>query len=261
MERFSIKMRASGVENGKRIHISGAEKIVTEEELKDYCACLLERALKHSKGKPDFINLKMEAIREEEILFLPALPVTTIETRDEAEGLRVVARYLEQLKVKRIHEILAVWEQSYSMRGAILLDCDSLKRLEPDQERGVRATYMDMVTEDRERSQACSGKNHFNEALVLATKVVNHPNIVAELCISDDPDYVTGYIASREIGYVRITKLKPMGSANGGRVFLFRGSEQEKEDCIRYLQEQKVLVKMEHGENRRRTGTEEPEHE
>lgn len=242
MERYSIKMRASREEDGRKIHISGAEKIVTEEEVKEYCSCLLERALKHSKGKPDFINLKIEAVQEEEILYLPALPVTTVETRDETQGHSVVADYLEKLGVKRIEEILSVWEQSYSMRGAILLDCDTQKRLEPDKERGVRATYMD--GEERQRNQACAGKNHFHEALVLATKVVSHPNIVAELCISDDPEYVTGYIASREIGYVRITKLKPMGSNKGGRVFLFRGSEGEKEDCIRYLQEQKVLVQM-----------------
>ena len=113
--------------------------------------------------------------------------------------------------------------------GAMLLNADSLERLEPDRERGIRATYMDMETADSARQSACEGKNHFNEALVLATKVVSHPNIVAELCISDDPDYVTGYIAS---------------SPNGGRIFLFRGGEEEREDCIRYLQQQKVLVHM-----------------
>ena len=127
MQRYSIKMRASREEDGRKTHISGAEKIVEEEELKDYCSCLLERALKHSKGKPDFINLKIEAIREEELLFLPALPVTTIETRNEEEGRGVVAYYLEKLKVERLEEILSVWEQSYSMRGAILLDCDTLE--------------------------------------------------------------------------------------------------------------------------------------
>ena len=128
--------------------------------------------------------------------------------------------------------------------GAMLLNADSLERLEPDRERGIRATYMDMETADSARQSACEGKNHFNEALVLATKVVSHPNIVAELCISDDPDYVTGYIASREFGYVRVTRLKEPGSPNGGRIFLFRGGEEEREDCIRYLQQQKVLVHM-----------------
>lgn len=241
MDRYSIKMRASNREEG---HISGAEKIVFEEELEQYCSRLLVRALRHGKGKPDFVNLKIEAVREEEILHLPALPVTTVETAGPVEGRKVALDYLCRLGLGRGKEILALWRESYAMRGAMLLDADTLKRLEPDKERGIRATYMDMETEDEERRSACSGKNHFNEALVLATKVVSHPNIVAELCVSDDPDYVTGYIASKEYGYVRITTLKEPGSSQGGRVFLFRGNDREREDCIRYLQQQKVLVKL-----------------
>ncbi len=242
MERYSIKMRASNKEEG---HISGAEKIVPEEELELYCARLLARALRHSKGKPDFINLKIEAVAEKEILHLPALNVTTVETSNAGEGIAVVLDYLGRLGISGGEEIVALWRQSFSMRGAMLLDADSFERLEPDRERGIRATYMDMETADGARQSACEGKNHFNEALVLATKVVSHPNILAELCISDDPDYVTGYIASREFGYVRITRLKEMGSPKGGRIFLFRGNEKEREDCIRYLQQQKVLVHVE----------------
>lgn len=239
MKRYSIKMRASNKEAG---HISGAEKIISEEELERYCCRLLSRALRHSRGNPDFINLKIEAVREEEILHLPALTVTTIETSDAEEGKRVILDCLQKIGLKRGEAILDFWKHSFSMRGAMLLDADTLVRLEPDRERGIRATYMDMETADSARQSACENKNHFNEALVLATKVVNHPNIVAELCISDDPDYVTGYIASRELGYVRITTLKEMGSPEGGRIFLFRGDSQAREDCIRYLQQQKVLV-------------------
>ena len=126
------------------------------------------------------------------------------------------------------------------MRGAMLLDVDTMKRLEPDGKRGIRATYMDMLDDGDDRSQ----KNHFKEALVLATKVASHPNIVGEICISDDPDYVTGYFASREMGYVRITKLKEMGCPDGGRIFLFRGREEEAQECIRYLEHQKMLVRI-----------------
>ena len=76
----------------------------------------------------------------------------------------------------------------------------------------------------------------------LALKI--DKNILGELCISDDPDYVTGYFASKELGYVRITKLKEPGSPNGGRIFLFRGSEEEARACIRYLEREKVLVHL-----------------
>lgn len=64
------------------------------------------------------------------------------------------------------------------------------------------------------------------------TKVASAPNIIGEICISDDPNYVTGYIASKEIGYVRITKLKEMESQEGGRIFLYRGDQSEVQNCI-----------------------------
>ena len=51
-------------------------------------------------------------------------------------------------------------------------------------------------------------KNHYEEAIVLATKVANCPGIIGEICISDDPEYVTGYVSSKEIGYRRIKKMK-----------------------------------------------------
>ena len=35
-------------------------------------------------------------------------------------------------------------------------------------------------------------------SIVLATKVSAHPATVAELCWSDDPEYITGYVASRK---------------------------------------------------------------
>jgi len=120
----------------------------------------------------------------------------------------------------------------------MLLDIHSLKRLEPIAERGIRAAYMDY-----ENSEALSGgKDHFREALVLATKVAACPSIIAEICISDDPDYVTGYVAAKKLGYVRITKLKEPGDENGGRIFMFDSSLGRVEDCIEFIQKQKVLI-------------------
>ena len=77
---------------------------------------------------------------------------------------------------------------------------------------------------------------------MLATKVASHPHIKAEICFSDDPDYVTGYVASKELGYVRVTTLKEKGDGNGGRIFLYDGPAEEAAECIRYLQEQPVLI-------------------
>jgi 6-carboxyhexanoate--CoA ligase len=87
-------------------------------------------------------------------------------------------------------------------------------------------------------------KNHRKEALCLASKVAGCPFIVAELCMSDDPDYTTGYFASRERGYIRLTAIKEKGDPRGGRIFLFDGSQEDVLSCMRYLEETPVLVVM-----------------
>lgn len=93
MQRYSLKMRASAKVNGEDVHISGAEKIVPKEDLEVCCSQLLRWALQHSKGKPNFINLKTETIDESELLLLPALPVTTIEMGTVLEEQTVVQQY------------------------------------------------------------------------------------------------------------------------------------------------------------------------
>jgi 6-carboxyhexanoate--CoA ligase len=110
------------------------------------------------------------------------------------------------------------------MRGAMLIDAISGRRLEADQSRGVRVSRMDA---DPAASEAIdlllNGQSLANprvlEAWILASKVALYPQIVAELCWSDDPDYLTGYVASAQFGYQRITHLKEAGSQIGGRIF------------------------------------------
>ena len=238
MALYSLKMRAEK-SVGKREHVSGAEKILQEEELPEHLAALLSRALHHAKGRADFVNFKVESIAPEAVEHLPALPVSTVEVETPAEGRRVIIDALEKLGLKNGEAILAKFSETYGMRGAMLLDADTLERLEPDAERGLRATYMDA---ERAAKGASDCKNHFAEAVVLATKVVHAPHIVAEICVSDDPDYVTGYVAAPSLGYRRITKLKEAGSPDGGRIFLYRGPRDGVADTIRYLEKQCVLV-------------------
>ena len=237
---YSVKMRASRQEGGREVHISGAEKIVEPDRLKTICDQLLERAVRHSNGEADFINIKVERVAAADVIRRDALPVTACEVATAEEGRQKLGELLERSGIPNGEEILGRMKETWGMRGAMLLDVDTLERLEPDQGRGVRATYMDVADSGDDRSQ----KDHFKEALVLATKVASHKNIVGEICISDDPDYVTGYFASKELGYVRITKLKEMGCPDGGRIFLFRGDEKEAEDCIRYLERQIMLVRI-----------------
>ena len=232
--RLCVKMRAS--RGGE--HVSGAERIVSESAVPRTLASLAKRALTHSKGKPDFINLKVE--EPGEVVRLAALPVTTNATSSAEEGRRLFAELLSAAGVSRAEEIMGMFSGSYSMRGAMLVDADTLERLEPDRARGVRATRMDSDSPCGD----VSGKNHFAEALVLATKVANAPGIVGEICVSDDPDYVTGYVASKGLGYQRVTVVKEMGDPRGGRIFLYRGPRERVAETIRFLERQTVLVEV-----------------
>jgi len=231
---FSVKMRASQ----EGAHISGAERIVPASALPQLAAVMTTRALDHAKGQPDFINIKIEAASEP--LHLKALAVSTHPVKTPEEGWAIARALLVADGFTRIDEILALFRETYGMRGAMLLDADTLERLEPDPARGVRATFMD----DAASASRCFSavKNHYAEAVVLATKVAHAPGIVGEICLSDDPDYVTGYVASKRIGYARITCLKEKGDPAGGRIFLYRGSHEKVGETIDFLQRRCVLV-------------------
>lgn len=253
MGLYSIKMRAAKDEK----HISGAENIVEEHDLEKAVSLLIKRALIHTKGKSDFINIKIEEIEEEKLEALKPLEVTTVNVKDHIEGMECVEAILDKLGVdeKRAKKILNMFNETFNMRGAMLLDINTLERLEYDKKRGIRATYMDFegsklnhLTKDTKHNA------HFIEALALATKVANAPNIIGEICYSDDPHYTAGYIASKKYGYIRFPYLKQLGDIRGGRIFLYDSSNEnrncnEKEKnilkCIDYIENTKVIIKDE----------------
>lgn len=238
---FCLKMRASKNEEEKSVHISGAEKIVSENQVIPCIDALVDRGLHHSKGNADFLNVKVERINKSELTYLDALPVSTVEVETWQDGHKEIEKFLVEIGVANPQGVMEFIQETYAMRGAMILDVKNLKRLEPDCNRGIRATYM-----DQERVNSADfkiEKNHYEEAIVLATKVANCPGIIGEICISDDPGYVTGYVASLKCGYRRITKMKELGSENGGRIFLYEGPAEEVHKTIEYLEKHKVIVR------------------
>ena len=231
---FSVKMRAS--QGGE--HVSGAERIVAPAAAPDTAASLVKRALAHSKGTPDFISLKVAETSG--VLRIKALPVATECASTPRDGLAIAERLLREAGVRRAAEVVAMMTEANPMRGAMLVDADTLERLEPDKARGVRATCMDAA--GAQGRLPASAKNHYAEAIVLASKVASAPGMVAEICISDDPGYVTGYVASRAIGYRRITCMKENGDGRGGRIFICRGIAADPSTTIRFLETTPVLV-------------------
>lgn len=245
---YSVRMRAAegGAHECGGQHISGAERLLREECIEDTAQRMIQRALTHSRGKADFINLTIETVHEEIIEKVPLLPITTCTVDSVEHGRETAKKLLLSAGITQKAVTQAFYELDHlqmSMRGAMMLDMITGKRLDSLAKRGVRVSRMDIENEKKFCAWLTSQElenMHVREALVLAAKVAAAPHIVAELCWSDDPDYVTGYVTAGR-RYHRITQLKEMGDWQGGRVFFIK-SGSDVTALIDYLQQQPVLV-------------------
>lgn len=227
-------------------HISGAEGIYTDQEVAGAVARYIERGRTHPKGRALRITVTVEPVTTRPRT-VPALDITTLDTSDPATARSAADDMLGELGVSP-DAINAAWAiiKAGGLRGAALLSAHSGERLDHNPERGVRASRLGL---------SASGKAYMadtlenlgldtgivREALTLASKVAHAPGVLAELCASDDPDYTTGYLASRWLGYVRIPNIKKPRNRAGGRVFFIKPGT-EIDALISYLETRPVLV-------------------
>ena len=238
---YSLRMRAAR----NREHISGAEGIYDKDEISALVKEYTQRALVHDKGRSDEIRLTVEELKRapEKI---SSLPLCTINTRNAEAAKRAALKILSSVGIteRAIEEAYKSLNLGLTMRGAMLMDIEGV-RLEPDLLRGVRVSRMGMTkiaSTDLARKLGRLGLNNetVKEALVLASKVHRYRMVLGELCISDDPNYTTGYIATRSHGYIRLPRIKKRGVPYGGRAFFITGGEVK--DLIKYLQRTPVLI-------------------
>jgi len=247
---YSVRMRAAqgGAHEVGGHHISGAERIVSQDMVEQTTNDMLERAFSHTRGQADFINIVVEKIDKNKVQEVPLLSVHTVLADDVTAGHRAAIKDLTQAGVTVLAAqcgMAALLSLTDSMGGAMLLCAVTGRRLDDTGLRGVRVSRMDIG--DEQGFTAMLGdkdinNTHVREALVLASKVATAPGMVAELCWSDDPEYTTGYVAS-SAGYVRIPHCKSLGSLLGGRVFFVK-PDAELDIIIDYLSHQSVLVRM-----------------
>jgi 6-carboxyhexanoate--CoA ligase len=243
---WSIRMRASRRAKQGEIHISGAEGLYEDSEIQKVFKSYVDRAVVHPKGKADKIIVTIEEIKRKP-LEISALPVSTLvcDTPSKAEHQILHILYSLGISKKAVDRAFTAIRNN-GMRGAAIITAQKGTRLEPDKKRGVRASKLG-ITKPASRNLSLRLARHgintdaVKEALVLASKVMSRGNIVAELCISDDPDYTTGYVASKKYGYVRIPHVKKRGSRHGGRAFFIEESA-DAGDIIHYLEEIPVMV-------------------
>lgn len=239
-ELYSVRMRAAqgGPHEKGGHHISGAERIVKLEEVGAIAQSLADRALHHSKGRADFINITVDLIPPEKITYIDCLKVEEHKTSSISESHQLVTELLQGPHISEAAVLKAISllkSLDKSMRGAMLVDAITGERLDTG-DRGVRVSHMDSFD-----SHALGDNEHMREALVLASKVQSADGIVGELCWSDDPDYTVGYVACNGV-YHRLPNMKEFGSDIGGRVFFVR-SDIDCESVVEYLEKAPVLVR------------------
>jgi len=241
-------MRASRGEK----HISGAERLLDFSQLEAAAAAMLRRALQHPRGLAERISLTLQPVPQAQVLQEDLLRLSTFAVDDWRQGRDCASELLKELGLKPcvVQDAMAQLAAGPSpgggaMRGAMLIDAETGQRLETDQARGVRVSRMDVVPAARAAIELFLGEMalanpRIVEAWVLASKVALYPQIIAELCGSDDPDYLTGYVALAKNGYQRITLLKEPGCEIGGRIFFVRPAT-DLGELVDHLQHQAVL--------------------
>lgn len=257
---WNVRMRASknvrSVKSVKKqdilyrhedVHISGAEGIFTEGEIVRVLSRYLKRAMGHSRGLPDKITFTVEKISDEPIKISP-LSVKTLKCNSPEEAKILLTKRLLKLGITNaaIERAFNILYSKSTMRGAAMVKIISGLRAEPDKLRGVRASRLGI---DKEFSKKLSKRlskfginnERVKEALILASKIAYHKNIIAEVCISDDPEYTTGYIASSLDGYLRIPNIKNFGDMSGGRVF-FISEDADISGLLKYIEKTPVII-------------------
>lgn len=244
---YSIRMHASNL--GR--HVSGAERIVSGEKVDKTVSELISRAM--GKGCTR-VTVTVDDLGSARPRALKALDVIAVDASDFFEGRSIASQILQDAGVseRAIGQAMNFLKKGAApsagnMRGAMIVDGKSGARMEPDPERGIRASRFDWTEEASSRIKkllADKGLSHFRtyEALALATKIAHGPGVIAELCWSDDPDYTAGYVASLKTGYVRFPILKEKGNNKGGRAIFVDPAVFNIDLLVHYLQKEAVLI-------------------
>jgi 6-carboxyhexanoate--CoA ligase len=243
----SVGDKRSARATRKELHISGAEGIYAEPNMQGVVKRYIARALAHPKGRPDRVTVTVERLTQRPVL-ISTLPVATACTRTLTEARKFYEMLLMSLGLSRkaVEMAWGITGQG-TMRGAAIIRAKTGRRLDKDVERGVRVSRLGIMPSALRRLSALLSRHGINvetvkEALILASKVASCKGVLAELCVSDDPCYTTGYVASGHYGYIRVPHIKRRRSRAGGRVFFVR-EDIRSEEIVHYLEKTPAMVR------------------
>jgi|UniRef100_A0A7C3QQS6 6-carboxyhexanoate--CoA ligase len=226
---YSVRMRAFINDQ----HLSGGEDLVSRNALGERVLSLLEQGLTSSKNSDSLapsLNIRIEPVPETDIVPSVLLPVYCLESGSHEDTLSFLRNALDtgfarlsvpgKMLFGHFLDILGGSGQKLSGASFIL---PSGQRVTPEKT-GVRVSHFGIIPHLRQillkeaaTHPAGSGRR-FIEALQIASKIMSHPVPEIEVCVSDNPDYTTGYLALKGFGYIRLPHIKPEGQEWGGRL-------------------------------------------
>ena len=101
---YSIRMRSAqgGAHEHGGHHISGAERLITTQDLTTITEKLIQRALTHEKGRADFIRLTIEEVKPKDIITIPMLKMETYTAIDVNDGHKNACEFLANAGISKI---------------------------------------------------------------------------------------------------------------------------------------------------------------
>ncbi len=233
-------------------HIAGAERLVDGEFVHVLQELMLQAVSAYKI--PDKIIISVDAIEPSSVIYTRSLDIKTIESSSPEDSAKISADILNEngvsdAAIEKAFYLLRTGPSpaGRNMRGAIIMDAACGERMEPDSSRGIRVSRIDFTVNARnslEKGLKERGIFHRRviDAIAIASKVADKNETTTELCRSDDPEYTTGYVASKKSGYVRLTNMKEKGNPIGGRVFFVNRQDLNLEEYIYYLEKQPVII-------------------
>ncbi|MGC8528990.1 MAG: 6-carboxyhexanoate--CoA ligase [Leptospirillia bacterium] len=235
--------------NGR--HISGAEDLVAPENFESAISRLASRMLSYPNENPPLQQiLTIDPISPSSIHQGALLPVRALESSSLRESMDSVRMILENLLPPSLAtRVLMIFEKEilgcHPRNGALLVN-EQGHIINESANGGIRTTHFGCLPTLRKSLEEAAARRlvqpsyRFVDALILSSKVLMAEQILLELCASDDPNYQTGYIASRTTGYIRIPFIKPAELPSGGRLYLLK-EENALDNLLTFLRETPVL--------------------
>lgn len=226
---YSVRMRAFKNDH----HLSGGEDLVSRDRLGERVLALLEQGLTSSKNSESLapsLNIRIDPVPGSDIVPSLLLPIYCLESGSHEDTLSFLRMALDA-RVPRLsvpgkmffgHFLEILGGSGKELSGATYI-LPSGKRVIPEKT-GVRVSHFGIAPHLRQvllkesASHPAGSGRRFIDALQIASKIMSHPVPEIEVCVSDNPEYTTGYIALKGFGYIRLPHIKPEGRAWGGRL-------------------------------------------